>query len=598
MEHLQQWLFCDGYAKFKEAMRLNCEPANDSEPYSSKYKSRALLKSLKEKIEDFKEEYDSLNVESCLNDKSNELQKEIIDVFSVKDLLAELCYELGVNFIECEEVSTGEEYLLKCVEYFDEESPFKLCSLRVAAYNQLGILWSNRSSHDKAFDYLKKAESIYEEGKKTSYLSYLDFHNIWKPSEDKSNYIESKAFYESLHTLTLYYLAQVLGHLGKPKEAAMYCHITLVRQMSTKQYDPLDWSLCCATLSQYYITKDQYNFARYCLSCAEHVNKEAFVKLNTIEFSEESERDSAQEKVLKSRADIKRCWSKYALNLLKSSHENLSGGKGQNAESLILRDDAEEVNKLCFGDLEVSMYEEQVTDLLVCDYAEAKKLFTFFNSCLQSAKEFYKLDGYVSDYTEITQDSSQFYKHLALFDDDFENRCKMHKRRIGMLNPILLELNPQHFLQICRQLTFEIAECYTEMADLKRKILEENPKKLSLNAARKINSLLLQSVKYYSGFVDTYKKAGDLPQEFESDDVRAVLMCFFCMARCYAKYLTNDKQVKLEYMQKEKGCYEFIVNYCDNHLGMPNVFEEELSVSREMYALFNTKLNNTMNRMA
>uniref|UniRef100_T2M835 KIF-binding protein n=1 Tax=Hydra vulgaris TaxID=6087 RepID=T2M835_HYDVU len=597
MEYLQEWLNSEGYVKFKEAVKINCEPANESEPYFFKYKARGILKTLKEKLEeDFKNVYNNSNIKN--NDSFDCNQKEIIEVLDVNDLLAELCYELGLNFIECEEVSTGEEYLSKCIEYFETENNFKLTSLQLAAYNQLGILWSNRSCHDKAFDYLKKAESLYEKNEKTLYLSYLDFHNIWKPSEEKSSYLESKAYYESLHTLTLYYLAQVLGHLGKPKESAMYCHITLVRQMNTKQYDPLDWSLCCATLSQYYITKDEYKFARYCLSCAEHINKEVFVKFDAEEFSQESEREHSKEKILKSRADIKRCWLKYTLNLLKSSCEKLFEVRERNNENQTLDDTSDKENKLKFGDLEVSVYEEQVTDLFVSNYTDAKKLFNFFNLCLQSAKEFYKLDGYVSDYTEITQDFSQFYKNLALFDDDFENRCKMHKRRIDMLKPILLELNPQHFLQICRQLTFEIAECYTEMADLKRKILEENTDKFSSKAVRKINSLLLQSIKYYNGFVDTYRKAGDLPKDFESDDVRPILMCFFCMARCYAKYLTNDKKGKLEYMHKEKSCYKFIVNYCDNHPDMPKVFEEELSVSKEMYALFDTKLNNVMNSMS
>ena len=42
------------------------------------------------------------------------------------------------------------------------------------------------------------------------------------------------------------------------------------------------------------------------------------------------------------------------------------------------------------------------------------------------------LDGFVTDYVELTQDLSKSWKHLAEFDTNLERRCKMHKRRIDM----------------------------------------------------------------------------------------------------------------------------------------------------------------------
>ena len=43
----------------------------------------------------------------------------------------------------------------------------------------------------------------------------------------------------------------------------------------------------------------------------------------------------------------------------------------------------------------------------------------------------------------------------------------MHKRRIDLLTPILSEINSQFYLQICRQLQYEIGEIYSEMTDFK-----------------------------------------------------------------------------------------------------------------------------------
>ena len=76
---------------------------------------------------------------------------------------------------------------------------------------------------------------------------------------------QREAEFESTFTHTLYFLAQVEEGLGNSEHSAKYCHTTLLRQLETKQYDPVDWALNCATLSQYYITKDNYPMARHCL---------------------------------------------------------------------------------------------------------------------------------------------------------------------------------------------------------------------------------------------------------------------------------------------------------------------------------------------
>ena len=52
----------------------------------------------------------------------------------------------------------------------------------------------------------------------------------------------------------------------------------------------------------------------------------------------------------------------------------------------------------------------------------------------------------------------------------------MHKRRIDLLTPILSEINSQFYLQICRQLQYEIGEIYSEMTDFKIAVAEQEGK--------------------------------------------------------------------------------------------------------------------------
>lgn len=51
---------------------------------------------------------------------------------------------------------------------------------------------------------------------------------------------------------------QVYGHLGAPDRSAWYCHSTLQRQLASKDYDPLEWSINAATLSQFYQGKEKF----------------------------------------------------------------------------------------------------------------------------------------------------------------------------------------------------------------------------------------------------------------------------------------------------------------------------------------------------
>lgn len=59
------------------------------------------------------------------------------------------------------------------------------------------------------------------------------------------------------------------------------------------------------------------------------------------------------------------------------------------------------------------------------------------------AKEYFLVDGYVTDHIEILQDHSALYRSLIFFEEEAEARCKMHKRRIDMLEPICNGTDPK-----------------------------------------------------------------------------------------------------------------------------------------------------------
>jgi hypothetical protein len=210
------------------------------------------------------------------------------------------------------------------------------------------------------------------------------------------------------------------------------------------------------------------------------------------------------------------------------------------------------------------------------------------------------LDGHVSDFVEIQQDLSQLFKTLAYFEDDKDRKCKMHKRRVDLLSEVLCELNPQHYLQICRQLMFEIAEAYSEMVDLKVAIVgESNQIPPSAHAVKKINHLIHQAIKFFQTFIDSMKQKDVLPETFDDDIVRPALVSHFCIARLCSKFLGLDTRMKLENLQKSVDIYNYIVNYCDSHPDMPQeAFKDELQISRDMALLLPLKMSKIMSSSA
>ncbi|XP_014674755.1 PREDICTED: KIF1-binding protein homolog [Priapulus caudatus] len=127
---------------------------------------------------------------------------------------------------------------------------------------------------------------------------------------------------------------------------------------------------------------------------------------------------------------------------------------------------------------------------------------------LRSAQNipFYSLYNQALDYTELACDSSLLYKLLKFFESDFERKLKMHKRRVNALQGVLGELNPRHYLLVCRQLTYEIAEAYGETLDIKMAIVKEQQTTPSPHAISKINLLCAECIHNFELFLDSLRR--------------------------------------------------------------------------------------------
>lgn len=503
---LKEWVSDNLQEDFLRVSHLTAEESKGDppeEPYKSLYAARELLSGIKAKLGSCPEPLQQLK--------------------DYRILCSSLQLQIAFNYQSTEEMSTAEQALEASLRLLDGiPDKVKTAMVSMQAYNQLGILWGNRGEQQKALEYLLKAKAVYES------------HIAMEPPLGESEWLtgrvakesEREKAFEGMHTHTLFYLAQVYGNLDQKKLMAHYCQTTLSRQLETQEYDAIEWSLNCATLSQYYIGVEGFQQARHCLASATTV----FTK-----FLEEGERngmeedDEAREKTEQTRADLSRCWSKYCIALLRSSQESIEGTAQEGPRQKLFK----------FDTLEVANVEAEVSCDPIEDYEGAKMVFLCGQKHLQTAKTFFTLDAYASDHVATLQDHSLLYKLLAYFELDPALQCRMHKRRIDMLSPVLEALNPQYFLTICRQLMFELAEIYGAMAELKIITTSEEPNPHSVG---KVNRLLRSGIHYYQKFVESFLEptSGALPEQLEDDHLRPILHAKLHTARFYSRIISPD----------------------------------------------------------
>lgn len=547
---LQQWVSDNLTADIRQAVHLTNEESKKDppeEPYRSLYSARELLSGVKAKLE------------ACPEDLRQ------LDDYLV--LSACVWLQIGLNHANTDELGEGEASFETCHRLLEGISnKVKTASVSMQAYNQLGVLWGNRNEQQKALEVLLKSKAVYESH---IVLPPPFTETEWLLGEEVGEWGREKAF-EGHHTHTLFYLAQVYGNLKQPKLSAQYCQTTLSRQLETREFDAIEWSLNCATLSQYYLNTDNYTQARHCLASASCV----FSEVQKESGEEEGSTEERVEKLQQVEADLSRCWTKYCLALLRSSRERQEGPRRDTARQPLFK----------FNTLEVDGLESEVTSDLVESYEGAKPVFLCGQRHITASKKFYTLENRASEYVRIVQDHSQLFKLVAFFESDGSVQCRMHKRRVDMLSGVLEELNPQHYLMVCRQLMFELADTHSEMADIKIVLAAESP---SPHAVAKVNKLLRAAIQYYQKFVDSFAEAGGvLPDPIDEDFLRPILLAKLHTARLHTKLVSPDTSVQTSSLQKALDLYQWLVDYGNGHAAVVNtVFGEEMAACREMLEL-------------
>ncbi|CAH0561190.1 unnamed protein product [Brassicogethes aeneus] len=581
--------FVDLDEKYTKVMKLieedsKLDPIN--EPYLSKYAAREILVGMKANIENLLRNYGA---------GSNEHVK-------LSAMLGATYLYLGMIALDTDELSAGEKHLKKCNTIIEKYylKP-EVVLVAISMFNQFGIMWSLRKPEEGKM-YLEKGEQLYLDYKKES-KDPVDISDLFA-SDLEYNSEMARRNMEKSYTLTLYYLAQIFGVLKDALKSSVYCHVTLQKQIDMDDYDPIDWALNAATLSQFFMEKNGFKQARHHLACSSYVLSKYEDQLRAV--NEESEAHDAALEVFKHRsADVARCWAKYGSLLLSKSKERLLShtddidvncSLSTDLSKLSLTSDStvsvEDLQNLVFTGIEASAYELQVTDQFVLCLDDARRVFYNIQDWLAKAEEYYNIDTLASDYIEIALDRSQMYLNLLFFDENQDNQAKLHKRRIDLLEEVVGKINPQYYLQYCRQIWFELGNTYSDVLDIKSEKIRDSKARPKPQALTKANILAEKSIQCYTTFVDSYKDAstGVLPKKFPEEAENPLLRAYFHIAALHNRYITLDKQTQLSNVEKSLEFYKKIFDYVEENKKAEELIKAEYSICKEMVTLLPVKI--------
>ena len=631
----------------------------DEEPYKTKYEARELIKQPIQQLNDGElvvgiessEFMNSLNIRHLTGTYElflNKLDAMCVQKFAkpAKTFLIIKLFEfnLAKNYVETEEIESGERICSRILQELDTLSVDQaaaltynplIFNLKLSCFVELIFIWSHRSDYNKCIQILNAIDEMYQVYKSDSVKNFLDFGGDeeellslpFDPSEliCLNTELTAKArrtSFESLYTHSLFYSAQIYGKLDEKVKSAYYCQLTLQRQIDEHNEDltekspleaeaklkqqplekvcfnPLDWATHAAALSQYYVCEGDFATARHCICCADSI-------LEKLNAAKSSGGEEADEKLNEQTQSIRRCWGKYTIELLRFAKRKLLESADLPDQQRLLAE-LDRTSKFHFN-IPADLYDlkqvelEAITSNIPLDYEQARQVFLKAQSILNKAKEYFKLDGFVTDHSEIVRDLSDLYSCLIFFEPDPDRRCKMHKRRLDLLVPICDEINEQFYLTVKRQYLFDIGSILSEMMDLKIEILTEKQEKNSISrlemkgAAKKINQLAHESIKRFEAFLTTMKVQPErkvLPDTFDDHNVRPALLAKFYLGRLHSKIITTDTAARLDNCKNTLDCYTYLVSYCERHgEAATATMQVEYQICKEMIAFLPAKMD-------
>ena len=374
------------------------------------------------------------------------------------------------------------------------------------------------------------------------------------------------------------------------------------------------------------------------------------VEREVIEKGKEAIRN--QEKLTELKANIARRWIRMDIDNLRIASERyrnqLEGIDDPEAKELdkeLLQVEVEMKNTMMNGgwfqisDDKISNDINKPTTTLLrpseIDSGEkAKEIFKRSTLKLQTCKQYFVLDGFVSDHVHLLQEQSRLYQYLSYYEVETKRKLAMHNRRIESLRPLLDSLSRASFEGLHKTLSYELGEAFLTIHEMKFTKVRDgmNERNLKPSVLLKANEYVFQGITCFAHFttmfgpqegksapipIDTATlntKEGferefnrcealtvrDIDHSFLTDEeVRPFLNCHFHVARLLARAIHPASKTPGDaVMGLAAGLrgYEWLVKMapaiCEmKNVNLEEVFGEEYQICKDFAELLLGKIN-------
>lgn len=537
-----------------ECERLRAIVNDESTPFDSRYDERRVLQRLLKALEQYGE-------------------GDAVRADLARTPLGVVCSLLGNNFVDTEEAGAGAAPLGRAIEMLGT-GPAELLH-RVDALNHMGMICSEREKPEEALAHLTEAKALYEKAMAEGAEPLVPVDTrCATPAIERL---------EQLHTHTLFYLAQVHGHMGNAPQSAIHAHATLRRQLNSAaaSFEPHEWCKNAMQLATYYCSARLFDIAEHCLHAADRV-------LGSIEEGKRRDAESGAltERFQELRANIHLAWGELLRAVLKAGKQ---GGASERPAAAPADGGG--------APIRLSLEEERLTftaslpglppasaacadPASLVDFASAREVYKAAAVRVQQAKRYFVLDGFVTDHYACCNLEAQLWAAVALYETDGRRLLAMHRRRAALLGPLLDAINPKAYHAIGRQMAFDLGTIYGDILDVRMVLLKGLPPD---KQGPKALPAVEDAAKAIRRFLDFFRNAeGVMPERVDPENEEVFLTAYFNLARAYGK--VDDKEALGASLQ----AYEFIAAYAKKH-AVP-FMPEEIRMAKEMVELLPPKI--------
>ncbi len=565
-----------------------------------------------------------------LDDVPRELRSALLDVRALAT------HRRAALTLDAQDFGTAVPLLMHARSLLSrDDAGFSCRGALMECNNELGVAWCERGEPSRALPFLRDAQM--------AHAFAGEEHTTGRgTAEEKTETTPPPTDAEELaHTRTLFLLAQTLGQLRKPDEAARACSWCLRRQLEKKGGDesaaPDEWAQNAAQLSGFYVSKRDWPGAWMCILAATKVIQDA---------AEEIAEMAAVDVV----ANVNIARGKFhlaRLTLAKDAfkkggagdaevdedffnpHEVSSGGEGE-AETTTTTTtttttsggggggdgDGDDKIEDAKNDDEDDAFEFPSIGLLAKDTREPETgwvpatvdgVRVVFNNAIvafRNALTYYTLEGHVTEHVNILMDVAAAHVALAVFErGDRKRHDAIQRRRAEKLHDVVERLTNAKYDDLKLTMWHEIGEAHR--AIMEQKVIADRP---ALSYASPARVAAMAYGKYLSAYESRYgapsttttaatdaaraakpeRDGGSLAGRVPKDEEKAYLNARFFRAAVVAKSAGAGSEADALAAALEE--HQKIVAYVDAFGPLP-FFEEEAEVSRQFAALLPTKIN-------